>query len=159
MDYDTQKAARVWQRVQSEKQDAVPAQRSDNLAAPILEQLQLSAAYAQLARQMQGKDGAVFMRLAREAKMQAVCLKGIMTLMTGQSPDTGLGQQPGSPTAAMLRRCYGQELRLLKEYESRRSDAEYGPVFERLAGRCRDHCCILLEQIGACGLKTYRRGE
>lgn len=153
MEYDAQKAARVWQRVQGEKQEQMPQQRSDSLPALIMEQLQLSAAYAQLARQIQGKEGAVFMRLAREAKAQAVCLKGIMTLMTGPVPEIGIGQQQSSTTEAMLRRCYGQEMRLMKAYESRRSDAEYGPVFERMAGRGREHCCILLELIGGLGRK------
>ena len=51
----------------------------------------------------------------------------------------------------MLRRCYGKELRLLKEYENRCSDAEYGPVFDRLAQRGRDHCCTVLELIGKLG--------
>lgn len=153
MEYDTQKAARVWQRVQGEKQEAPTMQRSDNLAALIMEQLQLSAVYQQLSRQMTGKDGALFMRLAREAKTQALCLKGIMTIVTGQAPTVGSAPAQISTRDAMLRRCYGQELRLLKEYENRCSDAEYGPVYTRMVARGREHCCTLLELIGGLGRK------
>jgi len=149
MEYDTQKAARVWQRVQHDKQE--PVTQRDPLPALIMEQLQLSAAYLQLARQLSGQDGAVFVRLAREAKTQAVCLKGILTLMTGQPPECGSAPPQLSTIDAMLRRCYGKELRLLKEYENRCSDAEYGPVFDRLAQRGRDHCCTVLELIGKLG--------
>ena len=148
MDYDTQKAARVWQRVQTEKQGENTPQRTDHLPGLILEQLQLSATYLQLARQLPGKDGAVFVRLAREARAQAACLKGILALMSEQVPEISSAPVQFSAMEAMLRRCYGKELRLLKEYENRRSDPEYGPVFERLACRGRDHCWALLELIG-----------
>lgn len=147
MEYDTRKEARVWQRVQSERQEAAPRQDS-HLPALILEQMQLSAAYLQLARHYAGKDGAELMRLAREAKAQAVCLKGILTLIAGQSPETGGMPPQVSTMEAMLRRCYGKELRLAKEYENRCGDGEYGPVFQRMAQRGREHCCTVLELIG-----------
>ena len=148
MDYDTQKAARVWQRVQTEKKEDAPSQRAEHLPGLILEQLQLSAAYLQLARQLPGKDGAVFVRLAREARAQGACLKGILALLSEQTPQISSAPVQFSALEAMLRRCYGKELRLLKEYEARQTDPEYGPVFERLACRGRDHCWVLLELIG-----------
>ena len=151
MEYDTQKAARVWQRVQQEKQEPAFAQRNDRLPALILEQAQLSATYLQLARHLSGQDGTVFMRLAREAKAQAICMKGILTLMTGQSPDTTGTAAQISAIDAMLRHCYSKELWLLKEYETRCSDPEYGPVFDRMVQRGREHCCTLLELVGKRG--------
>jgi len=148
MDYDTQKAARVWQRVQTEKQEMNTAQRGDHLPALIIEQLQLSAVYLQLSRQLPGRDGAVFVRLAREAKGQAACLKGILVLMDGPAAELSCAPAQFSTMDAMLRRCYGKELRLLKEYENRQTDPEYGSVFARLAERGREHCWVLLELIG-----------
>jgi len=151
MDYDTAAEERVWQRVHHTKKDAETAHRGEHLPSLIMEQLQLSAVYLQISRQLQGKDGAEFVRLAREARAQAVCLKGILTLMTGCSPQiTGVPMQ-FSTMDAVLRSCYGKELRLLKEYESRQKDTEYGPVFERLVQRGREHCCTLLELIGKTG--------
>ena len=140
-EFDPQREARVWQRVKDQTHEKPAPQQNDNLPMRIMEQLQLTA------------GGAVCVRLAREAKAQAVCLKGILILMTGQNSDTGVSQPQISPTDVMLRRCYGKELRLLKTYESRRSDPEYGPVFERMAARGRDHCCTLLELIGGFGKK------
>ena len=153
MEHEICKETRVWQRVQQDKQTALSQSRSDHLPALIMEQLQLSAAYLQLARQFSGKEGAEFVRLAREAKAQAVCMKGILTLMTDQSPEI-VGIPPQfSAVDITLRRCYGKELQLLKECENRRTDAEYGPVFERMAQRGREHCCMLLELIGKTGKK------
>lgn len=146
MEYDIRKEERVWQRVQQEKGERNAPR--EQIPALIMEQMQLSAAYLQISRLLQGRDGAEFVRLAREARTQAGCLKGILTLMTGcTSPIAGTPVQFAT-LDALLRHCYGAELRLLKEYENRRADLEYGPVFERLAQRGREHCCVLLELIG-----------
>ena len=141
--------SRVWQRVHAENPEPAAPQRSESLPALILEQQQLSAVYMQLSRQTGGQTGAALMRLARESRMQAACLKGIVTLMNGHIPTSAAAPAQVSPQDALLRRCYSKELRLLKTYESRRTDPEYGPVFDRMAGRSRDHCCALLELIGS----------
>ena len=151
MEYDIRKEARVWQRVQNEKREENQSCQMENLPALIMEQLQLSVAYRQLADRMNGKDGSVMIRLAREANMQAVCMKGIVTLMKGFAPQSCAAPQHQSNTDVILRRCYGAELRLLRAYENRAADAEYGPVFDRMAARSREHCCALLEQIGRLG--------
>jgi len=151
MEYDTGKAARVWQRVQNEKQEEKISRPTEHLPALIMEQLQLSGAYRQLSLRLGGKDGAVLIRLAREANAQAICLKGMLTLMKGTAPQVVSAQQQLSNTDVILRRCYGAELRLLKVYENRGTDPEYGPVFERLAARGREHCCALMELIGKTG--------
>ena len=151
MEYDIRKEARVWQRVQNEKQAPEAPGQVENLPALIMEQLQLSSVYRQLAGRLNSKDGAVLIRLAREATMQATCLKGIVALMNGFPPQTVGASQQLSGTDVILRRCYGVELRLLKAYENRIGDAEYGPVFDRMAARGREHCCVLLELIGKTG--------
>ena len=156
MEHETLKEARVWQRVHSEKQSTEPVRQGENIPALILEQMQLSAAYRQLAGRMQGQDGSVLIRLARESNMQVACLKGIATLMNGFAPQGGSATQLQSNTDVILRRCYGAQLRLLKIYESRTGDTEYGPVFERMAARGRDHCYVLLELIGKTGKPQVR---
>ena len=148
MEIDSRKEARVWQRVQGEKQETGTQSRGENLPALIMEQLQLSAAYSHLSRIYPGRDGAVFMRLAREARTQGVCLKGVLKLVTGQNPSVTAVPPQISPPDAMLRRCYGQELRLLRVYENRCTDVEYGPVFDRMASRNREHCGTVMELIG-----------
>ena len=151
MDYDKGKEARVWQRIQNEKQQEQAARPAEHLPALIMECLQLAAAYRQLSLRVGGKDGTSLIRLAREANAQAVCLKGIVSLMKGSVPNiTGIPQQL-SITDVLMRRCYGAELRMMKACESRCSDPEYGPVFERLTARGREHCCTLMELIGRTG--------
>ena len=149
MEYDKQKAERVWQRVQEEKQP--PVRQGEPLPALIMEHMQLSSQYLQLARQRAGKDGTVLMSLARQARTQAACLRGIAALMSGTSPAAAATPSQLVAAEVVLRRCYGQELRLMKEYENRCNDAEYGPVFERMAQREQEHCCTLLELIGTWG--------
>lgn len=151
MEYDTRKEARVWQRVQNEKMETNPMLQGEHLPALIMEQLQLSAVYLQLSRLLQGKDGAEFVRLAREARTQAVCIKGILILITGEAPQISAAPVQIVTMDAMLRSCYGKELRLMKIYENRSTEPEYGPVFGRLAQRGQDHCCTLLEMIGKTG--------
>ena len=151
MEYDIRREERVWQRIQSEKREQNAAPRGENLPALIMEQLQLSSAYLQISRLLQGKDGSEFVRLAREARAGAVCLKGILVLTGKPAPPISTTPAQFSTMDAMLRRCYGMELRLMKEYESRHGDMEYGPVFARLAQRGGEHCGTLLELIGKTG--------
>lgn len=147
MEYDAQKAARVWQRVQEGKQP--PVRQGEPLAALILEHMQLSSLYMQMSRQRSGQESTVLMGLARQARMQAACLRGIVALTGGNNPAFSPTPMPNTAPDALLRRCYGQELRLLREYENRREDPEYGPVYDRLAHREQEHCCTLLELIGS----------
>ena len=65
MEYDTQKAARVWQRVQEGKQP--PTRQGEPLAALILEHMQLSSLYMQMSRQKSGQESTALMGLARQA--------------------------------------------------------------------------------------------
>lgn len=148
---DSQKAARVWQRVQGEGYP--PAAKSGQYPALIQDQWQLSMLYLQLSRKMPSKDGAVLLRLAREARAAAVCLRGICILTAGQGPAPSAQPEGGATVEVLLRRGYGQELRLLKEYEARCGDAEYGAAFSALVQRAQEHCCKLLELIGSVGMR------
>ena len=97
--------ARVWHRVLSKEPEATPPLSGESLPALILEQLQLSAVYLQLSRQAGGQNGAAYMRLARQSRMQAVCLKGIVTLMNGHIPAPAATPAQTSQPEALLRRC------------------------------------------------------
>ena len=141
--------ARVWQRVQQGKEESATPSGTDSLPALIMEQLQLSNVYLQLSRQTGGQSGAAFMRLARESRMQAVCLKGIVTLTNGHLPAPASTPPQASPQDALLRRCYGKQMQNLAEYERRSSHPEYGHIFAGLARQEREHCHLLLEILGS----------
>ena len=146
--YDPQKAARVWQRVQGEKENRESPHREDNLQELIMNEWVAAATYLQLARKMGQKEAAVLQNLAREEQNHLSCLKGIHTLITGEKCAVKAPKiQLGTPETT-LRRCYGEKMRNLKAYEARTSDPEYGHVFTRLAEQEREHCRILLELIG-----------
>lgn len=143
--YDPQKAARVWQRVQGQPQE----HPHEDLQALIMEQRHTAAIYLQLARQLPGREAAVLQRLNREEQTQAACLRGIYTLITGNTPIVPAPPVVPEPPEITLRKCYGREMRSLKEYEARSGDPEYGPVFARLADQEREHCRAVLELIGS----------
>ena len=146
--YDPQKAARVWQRVQGREEEPRPAPGHD-LQGLILNALQLSAVYLKLARQMPPKAASVLQQLYREEQNHLACLKGIHTLMTGQRPVLHMPRVENEPAERLLRRCYGMEMRSLKEYEAGTADPEYGHVFARLADQEREHCRRVLALVGS----------
>ena len=140
--FDTAKATRVWQRVQSSQPEA------EGLPALIAGELEDSATYLQLSRRLGGKEGQTLRHLAEAEQSHAACLKGIYTLMTGEPINPKIPPMRSEPAERTLRRCYGREMRCLAQYEARSSDPEYGPVFARLAAKEREHCMAVLELIG-----------
>ena len=146
--YDPQKAARVWQRVQGEKESREIHHREDNLQELIMNEWIAAATYLQLARKMGQKEAAVLQSLAREEQNHLSCLKGIHTLITGEKCAVKAPKIQLSTPEITLRRCYGDKMRNLKEYEARTSDPEFGHVFARLAEQEREHCRVLLQLIG-----------
>lgn len=145
--YDQQKAARVWQRVRAEGEQPRP-DRAAELPELIMNEWNMAAIYLQLARQMQPKQAQALQQLSREELAHASCLKGIYTLMTGQRAVTRSPQPEKEPPEVTLRKCYGREMRSLKEYEERSADPEYGHVFSRMARQEQEHCRTLLELLG-----------
>lgn len=150
--FDQQKAARVWQRVQESK-PAPKTDRVDNLQELIMNEWTAAATYQQLSRQVQPKDAAVLQRLSREEHSHGACLRGMYNLITGEKCEVHMPQLQKEPLERTLRRCYGLEMRSLKEYEAKCDDPEYGHVFARIAEQKREHCMALLGLIGGLGKK------
>lgn len=145
--YDHQKAARVWQRVRGSEEEKTEGCAAE-LPELIMNEWNAAATYLQLARQMQPKQAQVLQQLSREELAHASCLKGIYTLMTGERAVTRAPQPEKEPPEVTLRKCYGREMRSLKEYEKRSEDSEYGHVFARMARQEQEHCRSLLELLG-----------
>ncbi len=143
--YDAAKATRVWQRVQGTHTDN---RHHTDLPALIAEELQDAAIYQQLAHRLGPKEAPLLRRLADEDRAHAACLKGIFNLVTGEKNGFRTPPTPQETPEISLRRCYGQEMRCLAQYEERSADPEYGPVFSRLAAQEKEHCRIVLELLG-----------
>ena len=149
--YDPQKAARVWQRVQAARPE--PIQPEENLKELIMNEWIAAATYAHLAKQMSQSEAAVLQRLSREEHGHGACLRGIYNLKTGEKCPVPTPKPANESHEVTLRRCYGLEMRSLKEYESKSADPEYGHVYARLADQEREHCMALLAVIGSLGKK------
>lgn len=148
---DPEKAQRVWQRVQS---TAPTTPREQGFPELIAQEWTNASTYLQLSRRMHGKSVNTLRKLHEQEMSNVACLKGIYTLITGSRPVVrAVTPTPEDPGNA-LRRCYGQEMRCLAQYESRTSDPEYGQVFVRLATQKQEHCRLVLELLGS--LNTSR---
>lgn len=144
--YDTEKAARVWQRVRGSG-ETQPAGMS-GLQALIAASATQTAYYQQLQRRFSGSSHALLQKLTNQERSITACLRGICTLVRGAPPATAPGKPTAETTEAALRKCYRLALQAANEYGSRCDDAEYGQVFARLAARKYDHCAALLELLG-----------
>ena len=143
------KARRVWQRVQG---STPAAPREQGLSELILLEWTNAAIYLQLSRRMLGKSAAALRYIHQQEMSNTACLKGIYTLITGSRPVVKAIAPTLDSPEKVLRRCYGQEMRCLAQYESRCSDPEYGQVFSRLAAQKQEHCRLVLALLG--GLKA-----
>lgn len=149
---DREKAARVWQRVTApaapHTTPAPDARNLQELMNLIAQELADATTYLHLSRRFQGKESGILRRLSEQEQAHTACLKGIYTLLTGSHPPVRTAPPSQDPPEAILRRCYGQEMHCLAQYEIRQKDPEFGPVFARLAEQEREHCRTILELLG-----------
>jgi len=138
--FDAQKAARVWDRVQGNGADALPELIGMEWMDAIT--------YMTLSRRMQGRDGQLLRQLARQEQDHAACLRGIYALLTGGRAVVSTPVIPQEDTETLLRRSYGSHMQRLARYEARKADPEYGQIFERLAQQEREQCQQLLAILG-----------
>lgn len=138
--YDSDKAARVWQRVRGETQPERPTELVE-LAGLAAEESALAVLYRQMA-----KHQPELIRMSRDCGRASAILRGICAFQE---------QQPGKAVPAAvnsrnwLRLCYGRTLRCMGEYEKLAGHPEYGCAFRHLAEAKREQACRLLELAGA----------
>lgn len=138
--YDTDRAQRVWQRVQSER----PVPEAD-FSPMMLRARQTAGAYLALARRI-SRDTATLKALANAKQAQAACLTGMQLLSGLPVPDVILESGRGD-----LGWCYAQELQALGDYELWSSHRRFGPAFRDLAAEQLRHCRQVLELAGRIG--------
>ena len=138
--FDTQKAARVWDRVQGNGVDTLP----ELIGMEWLDAI----TYMTLSRRMQGRDSQLLRQLAQQEQDHAACLRGIYALLTGGRAVIHTPVVPQADTETLLRRSYGSHMQRLARYEARKNDSEYGEIFARLADQEREQCQKLLAILG-----------
>ena len=143
--YDSQMAARVWQRVQSRD--------SDTTAAPdILAFLQAESADLSRYRQLSALHGLAskpeFSLLITKTQQCVSALKGIRFLLTDAQPEAMASPLPKELPVSTLRRCYGSTLQRISHYDQWTRHPEYAPGFLLLSQLSRERCQLLLQLLG-----------
>ncbi len=138
----------LWQRV-CPNREVLPQDTAQGLPGLIAAEATDAAMYLMLSRRLSGNQSAMLRQMYQQAQSNIACLRGIYTLITGKQPSArGCDPETGTPTQ-ILRRCYGNKMKLLAQYEARRDDKEYGTVFGRLAQQSQNHLRFLLELLGS----------
>ena len=138
--YDSDKAARVWQRVRGEA--PMPAE-IPGLPALIAAEAELQALYRSMAKQFPAAA-----ELARDCGRHAAMLRGICDCVGSPRIDGGPRKIDGGLPRNALRLCYSKTLQAIGEYEKLTAHPEYGCAMAAMAQKKREHACRILERIG-----------
>ena len=109
--YDPQKAARVWQRVQSREKLEMPSLEQANLRPLILMAQENGVAYQNLSRQMSGAAGEKARRLWMENQRCLACMKGICRARGEKVKVPQLTAEKESAQRSLMK-CYHRERKL-----------------------------------------------
>lgn len=143
--YDSQKAARVWERVHPGGAQHLSA---DCLNTMISQLLHLAAVYQALGRQAKPPQSSVLKALSGQKQTQAASLRGIHILSGGPYPALHIPQVRADPLPAALRRCYATEVQLWTQLRLHGADSVHEPVLEALVAMQQEHCRRVAELIG-----------
>ena len=150
--FDEQKAARVWQRVQ--KKDPPEPLRRD-ITTLIRATAEQAAYYRNLSRAFSGTYGDRLREYGRQQQRAADCLLGICRLSGIAPPAVPARPQPPEPPIRLLEKCCHSERRLYTEYRSRSEDPDWGRVYEHMAADAAERCCGLLGILGGIGRQGH----
>lgn len=143
--FDTEKAARVWQRVQGKE---APAAVGEGPAEVLFQTHALAGQYLGLQRRMNGKAAGEVRELYRRQDRALACLKGIW-LASGRTPPKLPPMTAGTGTArSILEGCAHRERRLRGALERLADDAEHGKIYGLLAQQAAQRQMAVLEILG-----------
>ena len=143
--FDSQKAARVWNRVQGQQAVSLEYQHLPELIA---QEMNDANTYLMLSRRFQGRDSVLLRHMAQQEQDHAACLKGLYTLMTGNQPAIPAMRPVQQDTNQLLRSCYGNQMHRLARYEALSAAPEQGDLFGRMARQEQEHCHRILALLG-----------
>lgn len=132
---------RVWQRVLGTAEET-------SLQALAVAERNSGAAYLMLSRTAQGHAKTILRQLYERERQHERCLCGIGIARDGKALSIRTVPMDSQSPTVILRKCYAATLRALQEYERRRGDGQYGPVFDAMAQQEREHCRMILELLG-----------
>lgn len=141
--YDSQMAARVWQRVQAKQE---PADLLPEVLLLLAEETQDAALYHRLSKNTSKGKAAILENLLHFSRQSLSILRGIHYLLTDSYPAAVPAQSHISSVS--LRLCYGDTLRRSIRYGQLCSHSEYTSAFAQLETLSRQRCVLLLQLIG-----------
>lgn len=146
--YDSQMAARVWQRVQGGNAAENP---TADLLLSLQEELTDLNRYKQLTGALSSTSKPGLQQLINATQQCISTLRGIYFLLTDTAPDVKPFPLPKELPVSTLRRCYGMTLQQITRYGHWCDHPEYGPGFMQLTDLSRLRCQILLRLLGVIG--------
>lgn len=143
--YDSQMVARVWQRVQGNREIADPIA---DIPALLQEEATDLSRYRQLAG-MQSLSAKPELPLLTGKTQQCIAiLQGIWFFLNDTHLKTGASPLPKELPVSTLRRCYGGTLQRISRYSALSQHPEYAPGFLLLEQLSRERCQLLLQLLG-----------
>jgi len=143
--YDSQMAARVWQRVQGSGAAEDPLA---GLLVCLQEELTDIQRYSQLSNTLGSTAKPTLQQLIKATQQCVAILYGIHRLLTDTVPEVKPFPLPKELPVSSLRRCYGTTLNRVARYEHWCSHPEYSPGFLKLTDLSRECCQLLLQLLG-----------
>lgn len=153
--FDSEKAKRVWQRVQGTATDLHTDSSLPELLAGALED---SAIYLRLSRRFRGYSKLILQKLHKEKQEQAAVLRGLCVVNAHSLPRRSYPKPPTGSPEALLRRCCGRSQQALQAYEQSAHDS---PVFRQLARQEQEVYAAILKLLGqlSSAVREVRHGH
>lgn len=148
---NSENVRKIWERVQ---QANAPAGEHPDLCGCTVRELNTAAIYAYLSRRIPGKEGKMLQRLAQQERSHAATVKGTCAVTYGSCPPVRITPPEKLSVPVLLRRCYGQKLQAIAEYEKLSSQEGYGSIFRRLAQEEQEQLLFLLQLLGTLDSST-----
>ncbi len=143
--FNSENVRKIWERVQSSN---APISEKPDLCGCVARELNTAAIYSLLARKIPGNAGKTLSKLARQEHSHAASIKGICAVTYGNCPPIRSTPPENAPVHILLRRCYGQKLQSLAEYEKLSEQEGYGSIFRQLAREEQSQLLFLLQLLG-----------
>ena len=138
---DPQMAARVWQRVRGNGEETV------NVRTVIAWEKEIESVLQYLNRRLPEK-GYGLQQMISDTRRHIACLQGIRQL-SGEKGGNYVAKPVSGEPGSLLRKCYGQSLRVGAWYAGQTENTQYGVVFGDMARTKRRHCATILEMLGS----------
>lgn len=146
-EFDREKAARVWQRVQNRAEPLAREQRQ-KLYQDLRE---LAVLYQALTRCLGGREGERALRLWHQAQAGAAQLRGLGMLEGFPVRPVQPAAVGGGSAVALLEKCCCREQAVYGACVRRSGEGDWGFLYALLAARAAERCAVGAELLGILG--------